>query len=544
MTPNELSPQQQSILLTQTLARSVKFLTDNNYILWASFIRTGLKSMFLSNYLNSDEIKMEDSHFDDGVSRACITTWILNNMDDLNRARFEPKITIYKDSGPDTQNLPAKLWKAITTHHSSRTKEHCLLLEQSLNLIVQGPNLPLLTHLQHFQDAVTKYKTAGGQMSDEDLGRKLLISLNNQYFQDAKEIAISGVKDYDKVVFELKKRVDVVTMLTNGPMAPTQWNVIDHAAQAGFKSNSFFRYRSKNKCTRTKCTGINHEPDKCFKKAGNEHLQREWIEQRVRLGQWDGKPLMHFGNDSSSATGSQGEPLIEQAENAFDSLNASASNISCQSLSKLPFGDKLDGTEVLIDTAASHHMFKERHVFINYVDLMHRNDYLDIGGCGVALKIHGRGNVQFVGRDGYVFELNDCLYIPDIKRSLIAGTILLNDNFIIRKEKNLFVIDKDGHRAFEGVLHDGIRLLRSYVSLVFAVIHNVEANTITSTTNSITLNLHHCLGHPKIRYLKSMVSKDSVKGENVHVCLIPDHLSCDSCDLAKGHRVPHNHYHV
>ncbi|KAG0139884.1 hypothetical protein CROQUDRAFT_100913 [Cronartium quercuum f. sp. fusiforme G11] len=91
-------------------------------------------------------------------------------MDNVNRSCFKPKITEYTDDSPETLDLPAKLWKAINDHHS------------------------------------------GGQMSDEDLGQKLLISLNNHYFQDAKEIAIPGIKEYDKVVSELKKRLDAVAM--------------------------------------------------------------------------------------------------------------------------------------------------------------------------------------------------------------------------------------------------------------------------------------------------------------------------------------------
>jgi hypothetical protein len=218
--PVQISHRQQAMMLISQVLNKLprKILTEDNFTLWSSFIRTELKSLFLADYLKSDTLKTEDSQLDDEVCRACITSWMLGTMDDVNRSRFEPKITSYTDDGPETDNLPAKLWKAVNSHHLGRSEELRLLLERSLNMIVQPLNQPLLTHIEIFQTAVTKYKTAGGKMSDKDLGRELLISLNNSYFQDAKELAILGVKEYDKVVTELKKRLDAVAMLTKNRM--------------------------------------------------------------------------------------------------------------------------------------------------------------------------------------------------------------------------------------------------------------------------------------------------------------------------------------
>lgn len=457
-------PQQQAMTLGQVLNKLPnKILDDENFPLWSSFIRTGLKSYFLAGYLKSDTVKIENSQFNDEVCRAVITTWMLGNMDDVNRSRFEPKITIYTtEDGPETQDLPAKLWKAVNEHHSSRSEELKLLLERSLNLIVQPVNLPLLSHIENFQTAVTKYKTAGGQMSDEDLGRKLLISLNNRYFQNAKEIAILGIKEYDKVVSELKKRLDAVAMLTRTPTVPHQTTVVQHSAEASAVNNSFSRNKFSNKCTKKRCTGINHSPDQCFKKPGNKHLQREWIEQRVKLGQWNGEPPKNLSSSSASAMTLQ-EPTIEELEQAFNAINPSASHVSLKSLSSKNSTHKSTNTEVLIVTAASHHMFKDKNIFSSYINTLDKEDYLDMAGGNATLKIHGRGEVKFIGPDGHIFELKNCLHIPDLKRSLIGGTILLKDDYITTKEGSNFTISKDGKCAFTGALNDGINLLCSSV---------------------------------------------------------------------------------
>jgi hypothetical protein len=88
---------------------------------------------------------------------------MIGTIDDVNQSRFEPKTTIYTYDVPETQNLPAKLWKAVNLHHSGRSEELQLLLERSLNMmIVQPSKMPLLAHIKNFQTAVTKYKSAGG----------------------------------------------------------------------------------------------------------------------------------------------------------------------------------------------------------------------------------------------------------------------------------------------------------------------------------------------------------------------------------------------
>lgn len=52
------------------------------------------------------------------------------------------------------------------------------------------------------------------------------------------------------------------------------------------------------------------------------------------------------------------------------------------------------------------------------------------------------------------------------------------------------------------------------------------------------------IGHPNLNYMKRMVMLDSVQGLNVTTSVFPEILACNSCDLAKGHRIPHNNNHV
>ncbi|KAG0144858.1 hypothetical protein CROQUDRAFT_94533 [Cronartium quercuum f. sp. fusiforme G11] len=123
--PFGASKQQQALHLNQALSKigPNSLLTDENYISWASEVRVGLDSLYLTDYLKSDETKMEEDNqsVHQEVARMCIVAWLLHQMDPANRARFEPKITTYSDIGPEIQDLPAKLWKEVLVERGTNS---------------------------------------------------------------------------------------------------------------------------------------------------------------------------------------------------------------------------------------------------------------------------------------------------------------------------------------------------------------------------------------------------------------------------------------
>ncbi|KAG0149317.1 hypothetical protein CROQUDRAFT_40076 [Cronartium quercuum f. sp. fusiforme G11] len=130
-TPFGLSKQKHAMVINQALSKIIltKPLSDENFMMWSSEILAGLGSYYYIDYIESDEFKMEGGDIIDEVSRKCITMWMLHQMDTVNQSHFEPEITLYTDNGPQTQDLPAKLWKSINDHHVARSEELCLLYE-------------------------------------------------------------------------------------------------------------------------------------------------------------------------------------------------------------------------------------------------------------------------------------------------------------------------------------------------------------------------------------------------------------------------------
>lgn len=160
-----------------------------------------------------------------------------------------------------------------------------------------------------------------------------------------------------------------------------------------------------DKCTKKRCNGVNHNPEQCFKKPGNEHLQREWIAERVRLGQWKGKTPRDLPKASASAAVRIDEPSIEDLEASFNRINTSACHASAVRISstKVNLPDHKGSFQALINTAAS------RHIFTTYTNVTHLNEQLDMAGGSTTLQIHGRGSVSIIGPDGDVFVFSNCL---------------------------------------------------------------------------------------------------------------------------------------
>lgn len=187
----------------------------------------------------------------------------------------------------------------------------------------------------------------------------------------------------------------------------------------------------------------------------------------------------------------------------------------------------------LIGTAASHHMFKERGVFIDYTNVSHRGGKLDLAGGNETLPILGYGLVYILGPDGHIFKFTNCLHIPDLTQSLICGTLILKEDFVTTKVGQYFKVSKNDTIIFIGKLLNDANLLpvtvRTPTQPIVAKAHHADA-----------LQLHRCLGHPNLQYMKTMLSKQSILGmgklEDVY---LTKPLDCNTCDLAKGHKIPH-----
>lgn len=150
-----------------------------------------------------------------------------------------------------------------------------------------------------------------------------------------------------------------------------------------------------------------------------------------------------------------------------------------------------------------------------------------------SVPIIGRGTVTFLGPNGDIFRLADCLHIPQLRQGLIGGTRLLRRGFVTSlTTPTTFEISRGSQVDFRGSLPPDSNLMAVNVRC-----YPSPAAYQADTDDARTLHLR--LGHPNPRYLKSMIGNESAEGLSKHL-YIPTTLPCNSCGLAKGRKLPHS----
>ncbi|KAG0140585.1 hypothetical protein CROQUDRAFT_136598 [Cronartium quercuum f. sp. fusiforme G11] len=143
--------------------------------------------------------------------------------------------------------------------------------------------MSLLDHIYAFQAAAIRYKGAGGKMSEDNLGQKLLISVNNENFADSREITVKGIKGYNNIVTKFKKWLVADRMLHHNLNVSSPPCVTQATEASATSWNNWFNHNNKNRCMQTRCVGLNHSPEEFFQRPGNEHLQKAWISNHVKM---------------------------------------------------------------------------------------------------------------------------------------------------------------------------------------------------------------------------------------------------------------------
>jgi hypothetical protein len=126
-------------------------------------------------------------------------------MDEENEIRFRDKITTYNSTNSIVEDLPSKLWQSIDTYYIDQSAEVQLLLKNTLDTMKQSNDMTLSNYLDTYNSLVVRYKHSGGKIPDDELGRKLVGSLNQSRLKDAQDISREKIVNYNEVVAELRQ---------------------------------------------------------------------------------------------------------------------------------------------------------------------------------------------------------------------------------------------------------------------------------------------------------------------------------------------------
>lgn len=309
-------------------------------------------------------------------------------------------------------------------------------------------------YLDKFENLIREFYLFRGQLSDQQSARMLIGSIptlsettTELIHTQVVPLTRQGVCDYLR---EYETR--------QGWISPA----MKEANAAIVSSGNPPRHSGgKARCTKDHCYGP-HPEKECWSKPENAKKKEDFISRKY--GDKSNQP------SGSSAVVIKGRKKLSQAsanvstlepETQIISIHSSFEDVSVNSTSQEPSAATVSSTQkslwALHDTGATHSMFNDILIFdkSSLKPVTDSNRRLKLAGGGMSLSVHSEGTVRLKAGDGTVFELKDCLYIPELAQNLISGGKL--------RQKGVREYFDDGdNSSFSLVLND-VALFNGYI---------------------------------------------------------------------------------
>ncbi|KAL0315721.1 UNVERIFIED_CONTAM: Retrovirus-related Pol polyprotein from transposon TNT 1-94 [Sesamum radiatum] len=198
-------------------------------------------------------------------------------------------------------------------------------------------------------------------------------------------------------------------------------------------------------------------------------------------------------------------------------------------LSAVVFEANLVGNprEWWIDTGATRHICSDKEMFSTYTPINGRRLFM---GNSATSNIVGIGNVVLKMTSGKELTLIDVLHVPDIRKNLVSGSLLVKSGFRLVFESNKFVLTENSHFIGKGYVEKGLFKMN-----IMTVMRNFESNKITASTYlTECFNLWHVrLGHVNFNTLRRLVNLNLLPKFEIEA-----KHKCEICVEAKMAKVP------
>ncbi|KAM1149789.1 hypothetical protein ACFX2B_030032 [Malus domestica] len=145
-------------------------------------------------------------------------------------------------------------------------------------------------------------------------------------------------------------------------------------------------------------------------------------------------------------------------------------------------------SEWLLDTGATKHICTDRNLFTEYHNVAH-GEKLYMGNSASS-AVEGKGKVVLKFTSGKSLTLLNVLHVPEIRRNLVSGPILIAKGFKLVMESNKFVLTKGGMFVGKGYVADDLLKLN-----VIAIddANKINASTYIVESSNICSGLPHSL---------------------------------------------------
>jgi hypothetical protein len=198
-----------------------------------------------------------------------------------------------------------------------------------------------------------------------------------------------------------------------------------------------------------------------------------------------------------------------------------------------------DTNNILLDSAATSHMFCKRHLFSSYASST-ENETISVGDkC--TLVIAGQGSVTFKNQlmNGIrTVVLHGTLYVPRLTTNIISLGTLQQDGTSFRSVSNGLVVTIGDDDLFHTTLHRTLYHVNHASDTVAEVAYVVSGANLRLW--------HRWMGHLHLDAIRKLNQKSMVNGLTITSPKSYDHI-CEGCVLGKSHRLPfpnasHTHY--
>ncbi|XP_075475084.1 retrovirus-related Pol polyprotein from transposon TNT 1-94 isoform X1 [Primulina tabacum] len=214
------------------------------------------------------------------------------------------------------------------------------------------------------------------------------------------------------------------------------------------------------------------------------------------------------------------KPKRNREVNMVENISQEVSNMNlCAVISEV----NLVGSprEWWIDTGTTRHVCSDKEMFATLEESMN-GEKLFMGNSATS-EIKGQGKVVLKMTSGKKLTLNNVLYVPDIRKNLVSGSLLNKHGFRIVFESDKVVLSKSGMFVGKGYVCNGLYKLN--VKAVKPVMNKV--NTFAYLLESSCL-WHGRLGHVNYDAIRRLINMKSILAFQ-----IDKQHKCETCVEAK-----------
>src|SRR3954464_12252366 len=177
-----------------------------------------------------------------------------------------------------------------------------------------------------------------------------------------------------------------------------------------------------------------------------------------------------------------------------------------------------------IDTGATKHVCSNRDMFTSFEPV--KNGQRLFMGNATTSAIEGKGTIVLKMTSGKELTLKDVLFVPEIRKNLVSGSLLSKHGFRLVFESNKVVISKRDVYVGRGYEKDGVFKL-NVMAIKPAVMNNNHAST-SAYMIELSDMWHGRLGHVNYNSLHRLVNMNHIPNFQID----PKH-KCEICVEAK-----------